>query len=145
MTEQDLRNYEALRREPTHMTYRGLDVWGMGPPSSGGSTVGETLNILEGYSDLAKDRTRALHLFLESSRFAFADRNAYVADPDFFDVPLAGLLSDGFAGERRALIDEAKAAASPVAPGTPTTTRAAPAAPRRRAAPAPVDDPPGGL
>ena len=119
MTEQDLRNYEALRREPTHMTYRGLDVWGMGPPSSGGSTVGETLNILEGYSDLAKDRTRALHLFLESSRFAFADRNAYVADPDFFDVPLAGLLSDGFAGERRALIDEAKAATSPVVPGNP--------------------------
>ena len=119
MTEQDLRNYEALRREPTHMTYRGLDVWGMGPPSSGGSTVGETLNILEGYSDLAKDRTRALHLFLESSRFAFADRNAYVADPDFFDVPLAGLLSDGFAGERRALIDEAKAATSPVPPGNP--------------------------
>ena len=119
MTEQDLRNYEALRREPTHMTYRGLDVWGMGPPSSGGSTVGETLNILEGYSDLATDRTRALHLFLESSRFAFADRNAYVADPDFFDVPLAGLLSDGFAGERRALIDEAKAATSPVPPGDP--------------------------
>jgi gamma-glutamyltranspeptidase / glutathione hydrolase len=119
MTEQDLRSYEALRREPTHMTYRGLDVWGMGPPSSGGSTVGETLNILEGYSDLAKDRTRALHLFLESSRFAFADRNAYVADPEFFDVPLAGLLSDGFAGERRALIDEAKAATSPVPAGDP--------------------------
>jgi gamma-glutamyltranspeptidase / glutathione hydrolase len=59
MTEQDLRSYEALRRDPTHMTYRGLDVWGMGPPSSGGSTVGETLNILEGYSDLATDRTRA--------------------------------------------------------------------------------------
>jgi gamma-glutamyltranspeptidase / glutathione hydrolase len=119
MTEQDLRSYEALRREPTHMTYRGLDVWGMGPPSSGGSTVGETLNILEGYSDLAKDRTRALHLFLESSRFAFADRNAYVADPEFFDVPLAGLLSDDFAGERRALIDEAKAATSPVPAGDP--------------------------
>ena len=119
MTAQDLRSYEALRREPTHMTYRGLDVWGMGPPSSGGSTVGETLNILEGYSDLAKDRTRALHLFLESSRFAFADRNAYVADPDFFDVPLAGLLSDDFAGERRALIDEAKAATSPVPAGNP--------------------------
>ena len=101
------------------MTYRGLDIWGMGPPSSGGSTVGETLNILEGYNDLARNRTRALHLFLEASRFAFADRNAYVADPDFFDVPLAGLLSDGFAGERRALIDPAKAATSPVAPGNP--------------------------
>ena len=119
MTEQDLRDYDALRRDPTHMTYRGLDIWGMGPPSSGGSTVGETLNILEGYNDLARNRTRALHLFLEASRFAFADRNAYVADPDFFDVPLAGLLSDGFAGERRALIDPAKAATSPVDPGDP--------------------------
>jgi gamma-glutamyltranspeptidase / glutathione hydrolase len=64
MTERDLRDYDALSREPSHMSYRGLDIWGMGPPSSGGSTVGETLNILEGYSDLAADRTRALHLFL---------------------------------------------------------------------------------
>ncbi len=127
MTEDDLRSYEALRREPTHMTYRGLDVWGMGPPSSGGSTVGETLNILEGYRDLAADRTRALHLFLEASRFAFADRNAYVADPDFFDVPLAGLLSDGFAGERRALIDPVKAAKkSPVPPGNPYDDQGSP-------------------
>ena len=101
------------------MTYRGLDIWGMGPPSSGGSTVGETLNILEGYRDLAADRTQALHLFLEASRFAFADRSAYVADPDFFDVPLAGLLSDAFAGERRALINPKKAATSPVPPGNP--------------------------
>jgi gamma-glutamyltranspeptidase / glutathione hydrolase len=119
MTERDLRDYAAPSREPTQMSYRGLDIWGMGPPSSGGSTVGETLNILEGYPDLATDRTRALHLFLEASRFAFADRNAYVADPDFFEVPLAGLLSDGFAGERRALIDPEHAATSPVAPGNP--------------------------
>jgi gamma-glutamyltranspeptidase / glutathione hydrolase len=126
MTEDDLRDYTAPRREPTHMSYRGLDVWGMGPPSSGGSTVGETLNILEGYSDLADDRTRALHLFLEASRFAFADRNAYVADPDFFDVPLAGLLSDGFAGERRALIDPTSAAGSPVPPGDPSDDEGGP-------------------
>ena len=64
----------------------------MGPPSSGGSTVGEALNILEGY-DLAARPRAALHLFIEASRLAFADRNAYLADPDFFDVPLAGLLS----------------------------------------------------
>ena len=120
LTEQDLRDYAALQREPTHMTYRGLDIWGMGPPSSGGSTVGETLNILEGYDDLSPDhRTRALHLFLEASRYAFADRSAYVADPEFFDVPLAGLLSDSFAAERRALINEEHAAAHPVAPGNP--------------------------
>ena len=49
MTERDLRRYDAVEREPTRVGYKGLDVWGMGPPSSGGSTVGEALNILEGY------------------------------------------------------------------------------------------------
>jgi gamma-glutamyltranspeptidase/glutathione hydrolase len=119
MTTADLRRYRAIERKPTRIGYRGLDVWGMGPPSSGGSTVGEALNILEGYPDLSPaDRERALHLMLESSRYTFADRNAYLADPDFFDVPLEGLLSDSFAAERRALIKET-AAASPVAPGDP--------------------------
>jgi len=120
MKRSDVGNYRAIEREPTHIGYRGLDVWSMGPPTSGGSTVGEALNILEGYTDLsAADRVRALHLMLEASRFTFADRNAYLADPDFFDVPLSGLLSDSFAAERRALIDENHAAASPVAPGDP--------------------------
>src|ERR671915_638896 len=119
MTEDDIDDYDAPEREPAHIRYRGLDIWGMGPPSSGGSTVGEALNILEGYRISAADRTRALHLLLESNRFAFADRNAYLADPRFFDVPLEGLLSDSFAAERRALIDEDRAATSPVAPGDP--------------------------
>jgi gamma-glutamyltranspeptidase/glutathione hydrolase len=119
MKRADVGDYRAIERPPTRIGYRGLEVFGMGPPSSGGSTVGEALNILEGYSELAKDRVRALHLMLESSRFSFADRNAYLADPDFFDVPLAGLLSDSFAAERRALIDEDHAATSPVAPGDP--------------------------
>ena len=91
----------------------------MGPPSSGGSTVGEALNILEGYELSAADRVRALHLMLEASRYSFADRNAYLADPDFFDVPLAGLLSDEYAAERRALIDPEHAATSPVRAGRP--------------------------
>ena len=115
----DIGRYRAIERAPTRVGYRGLDVWSMGPPSSGGSTVGEALNILEGYSKLGSERVRALHLMLESSRFSFADRNAYLADPDFFDVPLDGLLSDSFAAERRALIDEDHAATSPVAPGDP--------------------------
>ncbi len=118
MTTDDLRRYRAIERDPTRNDYRDLDIWGMGPPSSGGSTVGEALNILEGYGGLAADRVRALHLLLEASRFTFADRNAYLADPDFFKVPLAGLLSDSFAAERRALIRET-AATSPVAPGDP--------------------------
>jgi gamma-glutamyltranspeptidase / glutathione hydrolase len=119
MTEDDVDDYFAPEREPARIRYRGLDVWGMGPPSSGGSTVGEALNILEGYRLRASERTHALHLLLEASRFAFADRNAYLADPAFFDVPLDGLLSDSFAAERRALIDERRAATSPVQPGDP--------------------------
>ena len=118
MTMRDLRDYTAPERRPTHLEYRGLDVYGMGPPSSGGSTVGEALNILEGYDLGSRAREEALHYFLESSRYSFADRNAYLADPAFFDVPLRGLLSDGFAAERRALIT-ATAATSPVAPGDP--------------------------
>jgi gamma-glutamyltranspeptidase / glutathione hydrolase len=119
MTAQDVAGYDAPEREPTRVRYRGLEVYGMGPPSSGGSTVGEALNILEGYSLGSATRAQAFHLYLEASRFSFADRNAYLADPDYFDVPLNGLLSDGFAAERRRLIDPTHAATSPVAPGNP--------------------------
>ena len=118
MTAADLRAYTAPEREPTRISYHGLDVYGMGPPSSGGSTVGQALNMLENDVLSPAARERALHLFLEASRFSFADRGAYLGDPDFFAVPLRGLLSDSFAAERRALIGET-AAASPVAPGDP--------------------------
>jgi gamma-glutamyltranspeptidase/glutathione hydrolase len=118
MDARDLRRYETIERAPTHVRYRGLDVLGMGPPSSGGSTVGEALNILEGYDLGALPSEQAMHLRLEASRLAFADRGAFVADPAYFDVPLRGLLSDGFAATRRALIGES-AATSPVAPGDP--------------------------
>jgi gamma-glutamyltranspeptidase/glutathione hydrolase len=119
MTMRDVKDYTAPEREPTRVGYRGLDVYSMGPPSSGGSTDGEALNILEGFDLDPSDRAQALHFFLEASRFSFADRNAFVADPDFFDVPLRGLLSEGFAAERRALIDPNHAATSPVPPGNP--------------------------
>ena len=119
MTMRDVKDYTAPEREPTRVGYGGLDVYSMGPPSSGGSTDGEALNILEGFDLDASDRAQALHFFLEASRFSFADRNAYVADPDYFDVPLRGLLSEGFAAERRALIDPDHAATSPVPPGNP--------------------------
>ena len=117
MTEDDLRAYDAVWREPTRVGYKGLDVWGMGPPSSGGSTVGEALNILEGLPLSPADRTRSLHYFFEASRYAFADRGAYLADPDYYDVPLTCLLSDAFAAQRRSLITET-AATSPVASGS---------------------------
>jgi gamma-glutamyltranspeptidase / glutathione hydrolase len=118
MTEADLAAYRALDRPPTRVRYRGHQVYGMGPPSSGGSTVGEALNILEGYDLAAESRTQALFHYLEASRLAFADRNRWVGDPDFVEVPLRGLLSQAFADERRCLIGE-RANLSPVPPGDP--------------------------
>ena len=120
MTLSDLAAYEAVDRDPTHIGYRGLDVYGMAPPSSGGSTVGEILNILEGYPNLgALPREQALHYYLEASRLAYADRGAFVADPGYVSVPLAQLLSDQFAAQRRAQIAET-AAKSPVPAGDPS-------------------------
>ena len=118
ITMRDLHTYVAPEREPTRVSYRGLDAYGMGPPSSGGSTVGEALNILEGYPLATEPRERRMHLFLEASRYAFADRGAYLGDADFVRVPLRGLLSDGFAATRRALIGET-AAPGAVPPGDP--------------------------
>jgi len=118
MERSDLAAYRAVDRQPTHIGYRGLDVYGMAPPSSGGSTVGEILNILEGYPMSTLDREQALHYFIEASRYAYADRGAFVADPGFVSVPLAKLLSDAFAAQRREKITE-KAATSPVDPGDP--------------------------
>lgn len=118
MTMRDVRSYEAPLRDPTVVSYRGLDVFGMGPPSSGGSTVGEALNILEGFDLGSVPREQALHDFLEASALAFADRNVFLGDSDFVDVPLEGLLSQGFADERRALIGD-DAATKPVPSGDP--------------------------
>ena len=118
MTMRDLHSYAAVERAPTHVNYRGLDVYSMGPPSSGGSTVGEALNILEGYDLSSMSREEALHYYLEASRYSFADRNAYLADPAYVDVPLTGLLSDEYAATRRALITDT-AAPGAVPPGDP--------------------------
>jgi gamma-glutamyltranspeptidase/glutathione hydrolase len=134
MTTGDLARYVSPLRAPTHVAYRGYDVYGMGPPSSGGSTVGEALNILEGFDMSTPDRALALHRYLEASKLAFADRNRWVGDPDFVSVPLDGLLSKDFAAERRCLIG-GTALPTPVAPGSPfppfspCASVAAPAAP----------------
>jgi gamma-glutamyltranspeptidase/glutathione hydrolase len=118
MTEADLAAYRALDRAPTRVGYRGYQVYGMGPPSSGGSTVGEALNILEGWDLGGGSYTQALFHYLEATRLAFADRNRWVGDPGYVDVPLRGLLSQGFADERRCLIGD-RASVSPVPPGDP--------------------------
>jgi gamma-glutamyltranspeptidase / glutathione hydrolase len=104
MKTSDLRSYAVRLAAPTKVSYRGLQIYGMAPPSSGGSTEGEILNILSGWKLGAEPRALALFQYLEASRLAYADRNAYVGDPRYESVPLGGILSPAFAAERRCLI-----------------------------------------
>ncbi|MGH3776716.1 MAG: gamma-glutamyltransferase [Pseudonocardiaceae bacterium] len=117
MTLSDLRAYRALDADPTHVNYRGLDVYGMAASSSGGIADGEALNILGNVDLAAMSPVQALHHYLEASRLAFADRNRYLGDSRFVEVPQQQLLSKSFGRQRACLIDPAKAATSPVAPG----------------------------
>ncbi|MFF1506491.1 gamma-glutamyltransferase [Streptomyces sp. NPDC058326] len=119
LTTRDLAAYETEFRRPTKVSYRGLDVYGMAPSSSGGTSVGEALNILEG-TDLADaSQARYLHRFIEASRIAFADRGRWVGDPAFERVPTRGLLSQRYADSRACLIRDDAVLTSPLAPGDP--------------------------
>ncbi|MGW2858385.1 gamma-glutamyltransferase [Streptomyces sp. NPDC001205] len=119
LTEKDLRGYEAKFQAPTKVGYRGLDVYGMAPSTSGGTAVGEALNILEN-TDLSKaSDVQFLHHYIEASRIAFADRGRWVGDPDFENVPVKGLLSQRFADSRACLIKDDAVLTSPLAPGDP--------------------------
>lgn len=131
MTLADLANYEARLRLPVHSTYRGYDLYGMALPSSGGVTAFEALNILEGYDLKALPRAQVEHLYLEASRLAFADRDAYLADPEYVDAPVAGLLSKDYAAQRRTLIDGKRASAGVVAAGDPYPFQQDPSHPLR--------------
>jgi gamma-glutamyltranspeptidase / glutathione hydrolase len=130
MTTGDLAAYAARPRPPLCLPYRSYRVCSMGPSSSGGLTVLMILKQLERF-DLARlgpDSPVAWHLFAESSRLAYADRNLYAGDPDFVAVPVAGLLDPAYLAGRSALIAPDRTMAT-VAAGTP------PGAPRRVPAP----------
>jgi gamma-glutamyltranspeptidase/glutathione hydrolase len=119
MSLSDLAGYKAPFVSPTHVRYRGYDVYSMAPSSSGGTTVGESLNIL-GNFDLARmSRVQVLQHYFEATRLAYADRNRYIGDRRFINVPLRQLLSPGYARTRACLINPNRAASSPVAPGNP--------------------------
>jgi len=106
LTAADLALYRAIKRDPVCGVYRGLKVCGMGPPSSGGIAVAQTLGILDHYTlrDLSPGSLEAVHLISEASRLAFADRARYVADSDFVQVPVRSLLSSRYLQERASLI-----------------------------------------
>ncbi|MEN3975578.1 gamma-glutamyltransferase [Emcibacter sp. SYSU 3D8] len=106
LTEQDIAGYQPRLREPVCVPYRVWRICGMGPPSSGGIAVGQTLGILEG---LGIDKVRpmsaeAVNLFAESARLAYADRATWLGDTDFVHVPVAGLIDPSYIASRRALV-----------------------------------------
>ena len=121
ITPDDLTSYRTIEREALRGTYRGFDIVGPPPPSSGPLHIIQMLNILEGYDIGALGFASAdtLHLLAEVLKIAFADRTAATADPAFVQVPVAKLLSKSYAADRRAHIDPAHAQAwsAEVAPG----------------------------
>ena len=118
MTLADLADYEARLRQPVRSTYRGYEVYGMPAPSSGGIAIAQALNLMETFDLAGKSRNEIEHLYIEASRLAFADRNAYVADAEFVDFPQEGLLSKAYARERAGQIST-RAAPGAVAAGDP--------------------------
>ena len=122
----DLANYRVRQPAPTKSGYRGLTVYGMSTPSSGGVAVGEALNILEKTRLSASGTTQALHRYAEASALSFADRNRYVGANTSPSV-LNKLLSDGWATQRACQINPARALTKPVPPGDITATGCTPA------------------
>jgi gamma-glutamyltranspeptidase/glutathione hydrolase len=114
ITRADLAAYRAKWRAPIRVDYRGYAVYSMPPASSGGVTLGEILNILGGYDSLPPfGSTALLHLETEAMRRAFEDRNRWLGDPDFVQMPLDRLLSKGYAAQLRVEIDPTRATPTP--------------------------------
>ncbi len=114
ITADDLAHYEAKEREPVRGTYRGYEVISSPPPSSGGTVLIESLNILEGF-DLAKMGERSaesIHFTLEAFRRAFFDRAEFLGDPDFAKIPVAQLIDKKYAAAWRETIDPVHATPS---------------------------------
>ncbi|WP_137680510.1 gamma-glutamyltransferase [Aurantiacibacter suaedae] len=120
MVAEDLRSYEAKWREPVCGQYRVYRICGMGPPSSGATTVIAILKQLEQFdlAALGPESATAWHLFAESQRLAYADREVYLGDSDFVDVPVAGLVNSEYLTQRGGQISPTSTIADPQA-GTP--------------------------
>jgi len=111
LTMEDMAAYEVIKREPVCVDYREYEVCGMGPPTSGGLTMGQMLTMLSEHDLPTMGASpEAWHLYIEAAKLAYADRGMYMADSDFVDMP-AGLLNKAYLAERASLIDTQKAMA----------------------------------
>ena len=117
ISHEDLAGYKAEWREPIRISYRGHTIYSMPPASSGGVTMGEILNIVEGYDPLpAFGTSELLHHEAEAMRRAFTDRNVHLGDPAFVSMPLERLLSKSYAAELREQIGEQASKTAPFDP-----------------------------
>ena len=115
LTLADLSGYEVIERAPICVPYRAYEICGMGPPTSGGLTVGQIMSLLghfdmPGLSPAAGREVEARHLFAEAARLAYADRALYMADSDFVRMPVRGLLDPAYMTSRAQLISQTRAA-----------------------------------
>ncbi len=111
LTAQDFADYAATEAPPLNCSYRGYRIVSAPPPSSGGTTVCEILNILEGYDlrTLGFRSAQSVRLLVEAMRHAYRDRNTYLGDPAFVQNPLERLLSKDYTGTIRTAIDAGNA------------------------------------
>jgi gamma-glutamyltranspeptidase/glutathione hydrolase len=107
MTADDLKSYEAVIRKPVRGNYRGYDIVSMPLPSSGGTVLLQSLNILEGFpmADMKQGSTPSLHVMIEAMKRAYADRARYLGDPAFVNAPVNVLVTKEYAARQRASID----------------------------------------
>jgi len=118
ITKQDLAHYQPVLRQPLHGHFRGYEVLGVPPPSSGGVALLEMLNILEPLDLGLPDSFESMHFIAEAMRHAYADRAAYLGDADFAPVPVARLTSQAYAAKLREEILHSKPEA-PIQAGNP--------------------------
>lgn len=104
VTEEDLMAYEAVWRQPIQFRYGDLRIISMSPPSSGGVTMNQIFRMMAPYdiSEFGHNSVKYVQLFTEAARRAYADRNYFLGDPDFVDIPLDRILSDSYIKERMA-------------------------------------------
>ena len=114
MSLDDLKRYESVWRDPVRTSYRGYDIWSMGPPSSGGILIAQILNMLEPFNlgAMGWGSARLTHLVVEAERRAYADRSVHLGDPDFWEVPTAKLMDVNYARERMKDFDPERATLS---------------------------------
>jgi gamma-glutamyltranspeptidase/glutathione hydrolase len=136
---EDLAGFQVGVEPPSHVDYKGIDVYACGPWCQG-PVILQTLGILEGYDlkGMGHNSADYLHTILEALKLAFADRHAYCGDPDFVEDPMKGLLDSAYASDRRTSIDPRRASTEMPAAGDPWPYQGGVRSSKQAARPEPV-------